>query len=369
MNLPSSPHPARVDALVAALEDAGIDSLLVSDLTNVRYLTGYTGSNGLALVGPDTRVFVTDFRYVEQAAQEVDPSFRQLHTATAIDLVEAVADLLAGPPLRLGYDDEHTSVAAFARLRASLPDTVTPVMAGGLVEGLRRVKDAREIAAIAAAQALADAALQALLAGPIIGRTERELALELEHDMRRRGASGSSFASIIAAGPHGALPHAQPRDVAIADGQLVVIDWGAIVDGYCCDCTRTVAAGQVSDRAADVYGTVLEAQLAALAAVRAGADCHAVDAVARDRLTAAGFGEHFGHGLGHGVGLEIHEAPTLSARIPAGSDRLLAGEIVTVEPGVYLPGEFGVRIEDLCVVTDGAPRVLTAIPKELRVVA
>ncbi len=360
---------ARSTRLVDALSGPGVDVILVTELVNVRYLTGYTGSNGLALIGADTRIFVTDFRYVEQAAVEVDASFERIETNTAIDLADELPNLLPAGSLKLGFDDTHTSVAAFNRLKGLLGDRVTLVPVGGLVEELRRIKDVEEIEAIAAAQKIADAALEALLAGPFIGRTERELALALEHDMRVRGASSPSFTSIIAAGPHGALPHAQPRDVAVEPGQLVVIDWGAIKDGYCSDCTRTVAAGEISDTAREVYELVLHAQVSALDAITAGADCHAVDAVARDIITAAGYGEHFGHGLGHGVGLDIHEAPTLSRRIKAGAARLSVNDVVTDEPGVYLPGEFGIRIEDLCVVTERAPRVLTSIPKALRTVS
>jgi Xaa-Pro aminopeptidase len=359
---------ARATRLVELLAGPGADLILVTELINVRYLTGYTGTNGLALIGPDTRVFITDFRYVEQAAVEVDRSFERVQTNTAVDLADELPSVLPAGARRLGFDDAHTSVAAFERLRGVLGEAVSLVPAGGLVEKLRRIKDAEEIQAIAASQQIADAALEALLSGPVIGRTERELALALEHDMRLRGASGPSFPSIVAAGAHGALPHAQPRDVAVQAGQLIVIDWGAIKDGYCSDCTRTVAAGEISDRMRDAYELVLHAQQAALGAITAGADCHGVDAVARDIITAAGHGEHFGHGLGHGVGLDIHEAPTLSRRVAAGAETLAVNEIVTDEPGVYLPGEFGIRIEDLCVVTDGAPRVLTSIPKALRTV-
>jgi Xaa-Pro aminopeptidase len=359
---------ARSARLVEALAEPGVDLILVSELVNVRYLTGYTGSNGLALIGPDTRVFITDFRYVEQAAVEVDPSFERIQTNTAVDLADELPGVLPAGPLKLGFDDTHTSVAAHAKLARRLGDRVSLVPVGGLVEQLRRTKDAAEIEAIAAAQKVADDALEALLAGPFVGRTERELALALEHDMRVRGAAGPAFTSIVAAGPHGALPHAQPRDVVVEPGQLVVIDWGALVNGYCSDCTRTVATGAIGDRAREAYELVLHAQITALDAVRVGADCHAVDAVARDIIAAAGYGEYFGHGLGHGVGLDIHEAPTLSKRIPAGADALQVNDIVTVEPGVYLPGEFGIRIEDLCVVTEGAPRVLTSMAKTLRVV-
>lgn len=354
----------RTGRLLGELAGADLDLLLVTDLTNVRYLTGYSGSNGLALVGPETRVFVTDFRYVEQAAEEVDASFERIQAVQ--DLVNSLPDLLPQGPLQLGFDDAHTSVKAHARLRELLPDSVDLVAAGGLVEHLRTVKEPGEVEVMAAATRIADQAFTALLAAGLRGRTERELALALEVEMRRRDADGPSFPSIVAAGPHGALPHAQPRDVAVADGDVVVIDWGAVYRGYCSDCTRTVVVGRADERTREAYELVLESQLAGLDAVVVGGDGREIDAGVREIIAAAGHGEHFGHGLGHGVGLEIHEAPTLSMR---STDTLQAGTVVTVEPGVYLPGEFGIRIEDLVVVgAAGANRILTALPKHLQVV-
>jgi Xaa-Pro aminopeptidase len=355
----------RADRLTASLADRGLDGLLVSEPAGLRYLTGYTGSNGLAVLTGGRRVFATDFRYVEQSAEEVDPSFERLIVSQ--DLLGAVGQMLGPEVRRLGFDDAHVTVALHRRLAALLGADVELVPAGGLIEDLRRVKDQEELRAIAAATAIADAALESVLAGGLVGRTEREVALQLEFEMRRRGASGPSFDSIVAAGPHGALPHAQPRDVPIPADTLVVIDWGARVDGYCSDCTRTVATGKIGEPMRDVYELVLRAQLTALEAVRAGADGLALDALARDIIDAAGHREHFGHGLGHGVGLEIHEAPTLTFR--RNDQTLRAGDVVTVEPGVYLPGEFGVRIEDLVVVGQDGPTVLTAIPKALRTVA
>jgi Xaa-Pro aminopeptidase len=196
----------------------------------------------------------------------------------------------------------------------------------------------------------------------LVGRTEREVAIDVEREMRARGAEDPSFPSIVAGGPHGALPHAEPRDVAIEPNTLVVVDMGCRVDGYCSDCTRTFATGEVSDEMGSVYEVVLAAQEASLGAVRAGAECGAVDAVARDRISEAGHADHFGHGLGHGVGLEIHEAPRL-AQNADGS--LVTGNAVTVEPGVYIPGAFGVRIEDLVVVTDDGAEILSHFPKKL----
>jgi Xaa-Pro aminopeptidase len=352
----------RTDRLVAMLDEAGVDVLIVAELANVRYLTGYTGSNGLAVIGPTTRVFITDFRYVEQAGEEVDPSFERVQAAQ--DLTEGIGEVLAGDGSRVGFDDAHTTVKAHTKLRELLGDGRQLVAAGGLVERLRAVKEPGEIERIAEATALADAAFQALLEGGLVGRTERQLAHALEYDMRERGASGPSFPPIVAAGPHGALPHGQPRDAAVAPGDLVVIDWGALVDGYCSDCTRTLAASEPDGEARAAYELVLEAQKAALGAVRAGAAGRDVDAVARTLIEQGGQGERFGHGVGHGVGLEIHEAPTLGRR---SEDTLVEGNVVTVEPGVYLPGQFGIRIEDLVVVEADGARTLTGIGKQLTV--
>jgi Xaa-Pro aminopeptidase len=355
---------ARADRLTERLDGAGVDALLVTNLVNVRYLTGYTGSNGLALIGPSTRAFVTDFRYVEQAAAEVDSSFERLRAST--DLLESVEDAVPSGELRLGYEEAAMSVREHARLREMLPDRLELVGVHGLVEGLRAIKQPEEVAAIRAAAALADAAFEQLLAGGLAGRTERDLALSLEFDLRRRGAERPSFEPIVAAGPHGALPHATPRDVEVRSGDLVVIDWGAQLDGYCSDCTRTVAVGAVDGPGREIYQLVLDAQLAGLEAVAIGASGQAVDAVAREVIDGAGHAEHFGHGLGHGVGLEVHEAPRLGQRSEA---VLEAGNVVTVEPGVYLPGALGVRIEDLVLVTERGPEVLNGLPKDLTVVA
>lgn len=355
-------NPERIDRLTELLPKAEVDLMLVTNLVNVRYLTGYTGSNGIALVGGDTRTFLTDFRYVEQAAEEVDASFDRRRAAQ--DLLEGIEEALPAGRLRLGFEAAHVSVRQHARLRELLPERIELVATGGLVEGLRAVKHPAEVAAIRQATALADAAFSHLVAQGLTGHTERELALKLEYEMRSMGAERPSFETIVAAGPHGALPHATPRDVQIRAGDMVVVDWGAELEGYCSDCTRTLAAGEPSGHARQVYELVLSAQRAGVDAVTAGAEAKNVDSVARELIDAAGHGEHFGHGLGHGVGLEVHEGPRLAQRSEA---VLETGNVVTVEPGVYLPGEFGVRIEDLVVVADGGREILTEIPKELTV--
>jgi Xaa-Pro aminopeptidase len=350
----------RPQRLVKQLEAEELDLLLVTGLVNVRYLTGYTGSNGLALVGPQTRLFVTDFRYVEQSAVEVDASYER--KTDQLELLDAIVDSLPSGQLRLGFDDANLTVAQHARLSEVVPDGVELVRAGGLVERLRVVKEPGEIERVRVATQAADAALTQLLEQGLAGRTERELAIALERAMSDQGVQRPSFESIVAAGPHGALPHATPREVEVDPGELVVIDWGAEVDGYCSDCTRTVATSEPGPEAREVYALVLEAQLAGVAAVRAGAGGREVDAAARAVIEAGGHGDDFGHGLGHGVGLEVHEGPRLSMR---SDDELQSGNIVTVEPGIYLAGKLGVRIEDLVVVGDGGCEILTSLDKGL----
>jgi Xaa-Pro aminopeptidase len=354
----------RAEHLLDVLRERDLHALLVSDLVNVRWLTGFTGSSGAAVVGTDgTLRFVTDFRYLTQAAEQLAEAWsREIST----DLLEGVARQLPDEgELRLGFDDAHLSVRDHAKLERLVREGVELVAAGGAVEGLRAVKDAEELDRVRAAARLADDALSEVLERGLAGRTERDVALDLEFTMRRLGAEAVSFPPIVAHGAHGALPHAVPRDVEISAGTLCVVDWGAQLDGYASDCTRTFATGDVDPRDREVYDLVLRAQEAALAAVRAGPTGREVDAVARAIIDAAGHAEHFGHGLGHGVGLEVHEGPRLSKQ---GEDALGAGMVVTVEPGVYVPGAVGVRIEDLVIVTDDGGEVVSSLPKELRVV-
>jgi Xaa-Pro aminopeptidase len=354
----------RADRLVAELAQLGdgsvADLMLVTSLPNVRYLTGYTGSNGIALIGPESRVFFTDFRYQEQSAVEVDPGFqRRIERA---DLLEGLADVLPAGDLRLAFEDGAMTVRTQARLRELLDDRVGLVAAGDPVERLRAIKEPGELEKIRAATELADAAVREIMEQGLAGRTEREVALALEAGMRRRGAQDVSFDSIVASGAHGALPHATPRDVPIEIGQLVTIDWGAELDGYCSDCTRTFATGDLSEAEQIAYDVVREAQLAGLRAIAPGVSGRDADTAARSVIDAAGHAEHFGHGLGHGVGIEVHEAPRLSQR----SDSTLeVGNVVTVEPGVYVPGAFGIRIEDLVFVTSDGCEILTSVPKNL----
>lgn len=355
---------ARADRIEQETVARGLDALLVSDLVNLRWLTGFTGSNGAAIVGPGRRVFLTDFRYLTQAADEVGDAWE--HRIVPDLLAQAAEEFVTAAGLRLGFDDQHLTVAQHRRLTEKVEDRLELVGAGGLVDELRAVKDAEEIDRIRAAARVADEAFEeVILEGGIVGRTERDVALDLEVAMRRRGASGASFPPIIAAGAHGALPHASPRDVAIPADTLVVVDWGAQLDGYASDCTRTVATGDLDPADREVYATVLRAQEAALAALRPGPLGKEIDAVARAVIDGAGHAEHFGHGLGHGVGMAVHEGPRLSK---LGEAALVAGNVVTVEPGIYLPDRIGVRIEDLVVITDDGAEVLNGLPKALTTV-
>jgi Xaa-Pro aminopeptidase len=348
----------RAGRLAERLAQRELDALLVSNVVNVRYLTGFTGTNALAIVGADARgTFVTDFRYLDQAEQQVSVEFERMRGKQ--DLLGDAAPLLAG---RVGFDDEHLTVSTHRRLAELVPEGVELVAAGGLVEELRAVKERDELERIARAASLVDEALAALAERGLAGRSEREVALGLEVDLRQRGAEGVPFPLIVAGGAHGALPHASPRNERIPRDSLVIVDLGSVVDGYCSDCTRTFATGPLDAEAAEVYALVLAAQERALEAVRAGAGVREVDAVAREAIADAGHGDHFGHGLGHGVGLEVHERPRLS---PQGEGNLAAGNVVTVEPGVYVSGRFGVRIEDLVVVGEDGPEVLSDFPKAL----
>jgi Xaa-Pro aminopeptidase len=375
MSIPDGTAGAqRTRRLALELAERGVDVLLVATPVNLRYLTGFTGSHGLALIAaagqgrsaePSHR-FLTDFRYATQSAEQVPEAFER--EIVAGNLLEAIPASLPAAGGRFGFDEASLSVSLHTRVAELLGEAWELVPCAGAVERLRAVKDAGELERIRAASELADEALQSVVADGVVGRSEREVAIELELRMRRLGAEAPSFPSIVAAGAHGALPHAEPREQAIPADVLLTIDWGARLEGYCSDCTRTYATGEgISAEAREVYALVLDAQEQGLAAVTEGPTGRELDAVARGVIERAGFGEHFGHGLGHGVGMEIHEGPRLSRT--AGEEPLEAGNVVTVEPGVYLPGRLGVRIEDLLVVTGGPPAVLTSLSKLLTVIS
>jgi Xaa-Pro aminopeptidase len=329
------------------------EPLLVTNLVNILYLTGFDSSNAALLVRPggETTLY-TDFRYLE-VAREV-PGVEVELTKRAV-----MADL--GPRLK-GTVQFEADVLPYVEWQRLTAGEAKLVPTSGIVDRLRAVKGAEEVAKLGRAAKIADRGLEALTAETWIGRSERELAWRLHELLHAHGADELSFESIVASGPNGARPHARPTDRIVDTNTLVTVDWGVRFDGYCSDCTRTFATGPVSGELRRAYDVCLEAQQLACNGIRAGLTGVEADALARVPITDAGFGENFGHGLGHGVGLMVHEAPRLSSE---STDTLVAGHIVTIEPGIYLEGLGGVRIEDLAVVRDDGIEVLTSFPKQL----
>jgi len=345
---------SRLERLGAIVEEP----FLVTYGVNVRYLTGFDSSNCALLVEPggETTLY-TDFRYLE-AAQAV----RGVEVVrTPRDVVGTLAEILAGR--RVGFEAARMTYAQWETVAAGGADLVPT---RGVVETLRAVKDADEVDAIRRACAVSDAVYAALAEEPLVGRKEADVARWIEHAFLDHGAEGLSFEPIVASGENGSRPHAGASDQAIPAGTLVTVDMGCLLDGYCSDCTRTFATGDLPEQLAEAYALVADAQLAGLAAVRPGRLGRDVDADSRVGIVAAGLGDAYGHGLGHGLGLEVHESPPLR---PESGDTLEPGNVVSVEPGLYLPGVGGVRIEDLVVVTNDGCEILTHFTKELVTVA
>ncbi len=351
----------RMDRLRGRFE--GIDALLVTRLVNVRYLTGFTGSAAMVLVTPDSATFVTDGRYRDQSEDQLAAAGVTAEIVIGLTQADQRAALALGAVdvSRLGLEADGVTWTQQREFSDWFPNAEL-VATSGLVDGLRMVKEPGEVDRIRAACAIADDALGEVL-GMLADRpSEREFALRLEFAMRERGATAVSFDPIVASGPNGAKPHARPSDRRIEKGELVVIDFGCVVDGYCSDMTRTVSVGDPGPDARHLWETVLDSQAKGCAAVAVGAECAAVDRASRDVIAEAGWSDAFIHGTGHGVGLEIHESPRVAS---TSTGTLAAGHVVTVEPGVYLPGIGGVRIEDTLVVTADGPVALTLFPKEL----
>ncbi|MEB3048696.1 Xaa-Pro peptidase family protein [Mycolicibacter sp. MYC123] len=366
-------HCSRRARLGVAIGAAGLDAMLVTDLVNVRYLSGFTGSAGALLVYSDDRpaVLATDGRYRTQAARQAPDLQIAIERAPAKHLVAQAFDGSGAGARQVGFEGHVVTVDGFEALSAVAAETsqVTLVRASGAVEALREVKDAGEVVLLRRACEVADAALSALVerGGLRPGRTEREVRRDLEALMLDHGADAASFETIVAAGENSAIPHHRPTDAVLAAGDFVKIDFGALVAGYHSDMTRTFVLGPAADWQRDIYRLVADAQRAGRIALVPGAGLRDVDTAARTVIADAGYGETFGHGLGHGVGLRIHEAPGINA---TADGTLLAGAVVTVEPGVYLADRGGVRIEDTLVVADTAgqpPDLLTRFPKELTI--
>lgn len=363
--LPAMDVAGRGQRLRDLLAGAGCDALLVSKLVNIRYLSGFTGSAAMLLTLPDRMLLVTDGRYRDQAREQTRAAGTEVDVAiglTASAQSEIVASAAAG--LLLGIEADVVTLSRQRAMAASLlPPVRELVETEGLVESLRIVKDEGEVARIEAAASVATSALEAALGMLVEGPTESEMGLAIDFEIRRLGAEGNSFETIVASGPNAALPHhrAAGSSRRICEGDLVVVDYGALVDGYCSDMTRTFCVGTPSALQQRMLDVVTDAQAAGLAAVRAGADATVVDEACRSLIRDAGWSEEFSHGTGHGVGLEIHEEPRVTWSATA---TLAAGHVVTVEPGVYLPEHGGVRIEDTVVVTADGCRRLTHAPKD-----
>jgi len=348
----------RLTKLRQSLTEKEVDALLISQPENRRYLSGFTGSAGWLVVTAKRAVLVTDFRYYEQVGREA-PDWELARITDNIQ--KLLPDLFSSAGVRrLGFESQHVTVDQLATWTQAT-DGIEWVPLKDTVESVRMVKDEGEIEAMRRSVALTDEAMAYALETIRPGMTELQVAWLIESHMRTHGASKVAFDLIVAAGPNGALPHAHPGERAIQAGDPIVFDLGNVVDGYCSDLTRTVCLGEPSAKYLAVFDIVLRAQQAAEAAIRPGMPGMEADAVARDLIAAAGYGDQFGHGLGHGVGLAVHEKPG-AGRLS--TDTLQAGMSLTVEPGIYLPGDFGVRIEDLVIIREGGVEILSRAPKQ-----
>lgn len=353
----------RRQKLLHQLKGEPVEALLVSTESNVRYLTGFTGDSTYLLIGRGIALLISDGRYTTQIAEECPELDIYIRRQTESLLVAAAKLVKKAKLQRLGVEGDDMPVAAFEKLKSEAKGIELAPLSG-LVEALRQIKDAGEVAEIKRAVQQAERGFGVLRAQIRGEMSELQAAHLLENSMRQFGATVAAFPPIVAVGPRAALPHARPTAARISDSDFVLVDWGAsAASGYKSDLTRILVTGKISPKLEKVYGVVLKAQQAAIRSLRAGARCSEIDSVARRVIDNAGFGKHFTHGLGHGIGLDIHEGPRLSA---ASDSELKPGMIVTVEPGIYLEGWGGVRIEDDCLVTRDGCEVLTSVPRELR---
>lgn len=352
----------RLELLRTKMQQGGLQAFVISSTSNRRWLSGFTGSSGTLVVGLHKAWLLVDFRYIEQASQQA-AHLECIKTTKLTEQLQALLEEAAAT--QVGFESNHVTYTAWEKLQ-EVSANVNWVPCINWVEEARACKDEEEIGLLATAAAQADNAFAAVL--PMIkpGISEKELAMQLEFSLRKAGAEAMAFPPIVVSGERGALPHGQPSDKAIRIGELITMDFGAVWQGYCSDMTRTVALGYVDERQREIYNIVLHAQQAAVAAVAAGLAGQAVDAVARRIISEAGYAEAFGHGLGHGVGLDVHEEyPRLST---SWQGELQPGMVCSVEPGIYLPGWGGVRIEDLVVVTPDGCRVLSNAPRDLMII-
>lgn len=348
----------KIENLRNRFQAQNIDGLLITSDYNRRYMTGFTGSAGVAIISQDKAVFITDFRYTEQAAKQIEGFEIIQHKASIIEEIANQVERLGIK--KLGFEEEHVAFSTYRLYKGAIKADLIPV--SGEIEKLRLIKTDSEIKILKEAAEIADQAFQHILTYIRPGKTELEVSNELEFFMRKQGATSSSFDIIVASGFRSALPHGVASDKVIESGDFVTLDFGAYYKGYVSDITRTVAVGNPSDELKNIYNIVLEAQLRGMAGITAGITGKEADALTRDYITEKGYGEYFGHSTGHGIGLEVHEGPGLSIK----SDVILEpGMVVTVEPGIYIAGLGGVRIEDDTVVTENGNESLTHSSKEL----
>ncbi|WP_144790038.1 M24 family metallopeptidase [Corynebacterium singulare] len=348
--------------LASTLSGQRIDAVVITHLTHVRYLTGFSGSNGGLLLRKDlSALMATDGRYTTQIAEEVP----DIEAVLGRDVGPHLLSQLSGE-LRVGYEADYVSVSQLKRLEKAAPEGVTLVPVSGVIEDIRLVKDRVELEKLEELAALANQALTELVENGEVaaGRTERQVAADLEYRMRMLGSERVSFDTIVASGENSAKPHHGADDRELRNGDLVTIDFGAHLRGFNSDCTRTFVIGEATEFAKEIYDIVLRAQEAGVKASLPGTALVDVDAACRDIITEAGYGEYFVHSTGHGIGLDVHEGPSAAK---TGKGELAEGMTLTIEPGIYVPGKGGVRIEDSLIITSGAPKIITAYPKDLQV--
>ena len=353
----------RLRKLRASIAERGLDALLLSQPENLRYLSGFTGSSGWLLISGQNAILATDFRYVEQAKGE-SPDFEIIQTKQELrDWLPGLASDLGWHKLGfeanfISYDSSHKLSEAIKTKQVNLELVPTT----GIVEQLRSIKEPEELGFIIKAVELADAAFEQAKAIIRPGITEKEAAWEIEKFLRQEGSEGMPFEIIVASGPNSALPHARPAEKIICSGEPVLIDMGARISGYCSDFSRTLFLGETDKSLQEIYNVALKAQTTAIKRIESGMDASQADRLARSVVEQAGYGDAFGHGLGHGVGLAVHEFPTLG---PSSSDSLADGMVFTIEPGIYLAGQGGVRIEDMVVLENGKAKVLSKAKRDL----
>ena len=352
---------SRNDKVKSLQDELQIDALLVSHLPNIRYLTGFSGSAALVIIGKNKDYFITDFRYKDQSAAQVK-GFEIIINYNASDELKKVID--SDGFKKIGFESSHVVYSAIETYRKTY-EGVEFIPVFGRLEKLTMQKTADEIEKIKKAVEISDKTFERIIKFIKPGMTELEVSAEITYTHKKFGASKDSFDPIVASGWRGALPHGIASDKVIQKGEMVTLDFGCVYDGFCSDITRTIAVGEPSEEMKKIYAIVLDSQLKAIAAAKTGASSKAVDGVARDLITAAGYGDNFGHGLGHGLGIEVHETPGLNKRVDI---PLANSSVVTIEPGIYVDGLGGVRIEDDILITNGGCEVLNKSPKELIII-